>query len=150
MEEVLSTLHRCLKYLHNKMIHCIIGKLNHFIHYNSTFSPTSLQIPCGCIFPNIIIMDNHPNMRSSHSYEPSFSYFSSIPYASSSQPSSSSPSSMDPFMYWEDKSPYDSAWPSNHQIQSIPISRNDQPSYHLVPPPKKRHVSSSFLVSNSL
>lgn len=37
MESIPSTLHRCLKYLHKGIVHCIIGDPNPFNHCNSAF-----------------------------------------------------------------------------------------------------------------
>lgn len=60
MESILSTLHWCLKYLHNVTIHYIIGDPNPFRHCNLSFSHESSQIPCGHILHVTILMNHHP------------------------------------------------------------------------------------------
>lgn len=92
MEAVSSTLHRCLKDLHNRTIHCIIGDPNPFNHYNLAFSPKSPQMQFGHIFPIIVLINDHPHLVLSHS----------------------SPLGVDLFIHHEGKSPEDSTEPSSN------------------------------------
>lgn len=66
MESVPCALHRCMKYLNNSRVHCIIDDPNPF-SVTLLFPHGSSQNPCVCIFLVTILMNDHPNSTSSYS-----------------------------------------------------------------------------------
>lgn len=57
------------------------------------------------------------------------------------------PLNVDPFVHLEGKSLDETMQPySSDQVDSIPILRNNQPSYHRFPPPSQYHMYSSCLI----